>query len=65
MFTEANPDKGTETLDEIDGPLDINNSLQKLTPIRGRKPDSKATLATTLTSLQKLTPIRGRKPYCI
>ena len=43
-------------------PFSLNWSLQKLTPIRGRKlfPES-ATIASALASLQKLTPIRGRK----
>ena len=37
-FTETNPDKGTETVKESDYESRSNPSLQKLTPIRGRKP---------------------------
>ena len=37
-------------------------SLQKLTPIRGRKPDIVLFIGDWKSaSLQKLTPIRGRK----
>ena len=37
-FTEANPDKGTKTsMVLIHGYVFRDNSLQKLTPIRGRK----------------------------
>ena len=35
-FTEVNPDKGTETV-LVDNDPSLDNSLQKLTPIRGRK----------------------------
>ena len=35
-FTEVNPDKGTET-NEFP-PTSADTGLQKLTPIRGRKP---------------------------
>ena len=36
-FTEVNPDKGTETLIENPPTTLLYSSLQKLTPIRGRK----------------------------
>ena len=38
MFTETNPDKGTKTL-YPDTRTRTMQSLQKLTPIRGRKHD--------------------------
>ena len=61
MFTEANPDKGTETPTyEPNGEPYI--SLQKLTPIRGRKQGADGNFDVYKgKSLQKLTPIRGRK----
>ena len=38
MFTEINPDKGTETISAFDNIWNaLPKSLQKLTPIRGRK----------------------------
>ena len=37
--------------------------LQKLTPIRGRKPIASASETTAFKSLHKLTPIRGRKQF--
>ena len=37
LFTEVNPDKGTETYDNNQYPILSIYSLQKLTPIRGRK----------------------------
>ena len=37
MFTEVNPDKGTETYIIDDILVDDDTCLQKLTPIRGRK----------------------------
>ena len=36
-FTETNPDKGTETFNLCNKPFFIHDSLQKQTPIRGRK----------------------------
>ena len=36
-FTEINPDKGTETISVFCLALPVYKSLQKLTPIRGRK----------------------------
>ena len=59
VFTEVNPDKGTETkLFPFFTPL--IKCLQKLTPIRGRKPVIFKNLIPECR-LQKLTPIRGRK----
>ena len=63
-FTEANPDKGTETAYPRN-PLGSHLlRLQKLTPIRGRKRVAIVDLKvmSSITGLQKLTPIRGRKP---
>ena len=37
MFTEVNPDKGTETRKVGSGTITFLAGLQKLTPIRGRK----------------------------
>ena len=37
MFTEANPDKGTETISRSFTVISLIICLQKLTPIRGRK----------------------------
>ena len=37
-FTETNPDKGTETGEDGYRYMATRDSLQKLTPIRGRKP---------------------------
>ena len=62
LFTKANPDKGTETMlgmDELSE--DDKLSLQKLTPIRGRKQLHHWHLTESQAGLQKLTPIRGRK----
>ena len=63
MFTEINPDKGTETIYMINIRCEFYR-LQKLTPIRGRKLVrlDDAWMVPVTTSLQKLTPIRGRKP---
>ena len=63
MFTEANPDKGTETDEYFCVPAGVY-SLQKLTPIRGRKRYIiKYGWYKIYKCLQKLTPIRGRKLY--
>ena len=62
MFTEVNPDKGTETRPQHSGHPLIPICLQKLTPIRGRKLIFLLRLSLhNFDGLQKLTPIRGRK----
>ena len=60
-FTETDPDKGTKTISGLMEGLPAQ-SLQKLTPIRGRKQVfMKINKKKERLSLQKLTPIRGRK----
>ena len=62
MFTEANPDKGTETSSQCVGKL--------LSPLFTEANPDKGTETIFFTKvhnkfyycLQKLTPIRGRKP---
>ena len=61
MFTEVNPDKGTETILDDSIISKYPSCLQKLTPIRGRKLDYGIFLIFLVKGLQKLTPIRGRK----
>ena len=59
MFTEANPDKGTETMRS----LHFSNlclRLQKLTPIRGRKPALITAIPTpAYTKFTEVNPDKG------
>ena len=61
MFTETNPDKGTETMYAS---MDDNATVQftEINPDKGTEtPCSKSIPIKMEYSLQKLTPIRGRK----
>ena len=63
MFTEANPDKGTKTIfkikDENVGIIFI--SLQKLTPIRGRKQHRVECIHQTFHKFTEANPDKGTK----
>ena len=58
-FTEANPDKGTETIYLMIFSLMGYYSLQKLTPIRGRKPLISLPLSYVLNLFTEANPDKG------
>ena len=64
MFTEANPDKGTETKERLFDIYGVPIVFTEANPDKGTETSSTGTRTknSDLTrSLQKLTPIRGRK----
>ena len=63
MFTETNPDKGTETVVNK-FKADADNSLQKLTPIRGRKPQSSLSMSS-LFGFTETNPDKGTETISI
>ncbi len=61
-FTEANPDKGTETLKQK---YDFLHKLKftEANPDKGTETLIISNIKISFSCLQKLTPIRGRKQY--
>ncbi len=59
MFTETNPDKGTETSDAGLPHASIIDRLQKLTPIRGRKRALSTALKASISSFTETNPDKG------
>ena len=64
LFTEVNPDKGTETTVKIK-PYQINLEFTEVNPDKGTETVESGLIIFHDESLQKLTPIRGRKRVCI
>ena len=62
-FTEVNPDKGTETGEDL--PEVIKSMMfTEVNPDKGTETSYfSAVVSKTFNSLQKLTPIRGRKLF--
>ena len=60
-FRNNNPDKGTEILCQTNLTQIQVESLEIITPIRGRKLKALKALARDITRLEIITPIRGRK----
>ena len=61
-FTEVNPDKGTKTEQNVDSISVISISLQKLTPIRGRKRENLSGCYSDSTkSFTEANPDKGTK----
>ena len=61
VFTEVNPDKGTETNNLISAHL-LNKLFTEVNPDKGTETRPISYESHSTYCLQKLTPIRGRKP---
>ena len=63
MFTETNPDKGTETASATASDTTTSVMFTETNPDKGTETDAAGQLLSkgVHTGLQKLTPIRGRK----
>ena|GEM_PF-6292946 len=65
-FTEVNPDKGTETIIITSVIKDsVGDSLQKLTPIRGRKPIGNAPGRKHSKVFTEVNPDKGTETIII
>ena len=58
-FTEVNPDKGTETSLQLMLILQHRDSLQKLTPIRGRKLCNTSPMIKHIIAFTEVNPDKG------